>query len=221
MFLNKFTAFRNDDIFTKKMHWQEHEIRELLTIRGLEVIRRQITGTTKDSVVYNRVKKLLQDRGINRTHMQVITKLKSLRKQYYTYHREKILSGSDRVDWLFYELCHRAFGDSPGPGITVKRSRSPSPSFEPSPAAPTPPSSAVSEKPQPVEDNIWDGIEETEINEHLAPVEADDDNEEDLIPPEHPHPLRTSESCCVETLWRTAGVCGVLGPESHQAQGLV
>lgn len=170
------------------MHWREHEIIELLSIRGLEEIRRQITGTTRDSVVYNRVKKLLQERGINRTHMQVITKLKSLRRQYYAHHREKTLSGTDRVDWFFYELCHQAFGDSPSPGVTAKRSRSPSPSFEPLPAAPTPPPSAVSEKAQPAEEHsIWDSIVETEINEHMAPLEADDDdNDEDLIPPDPP-----------------------------------
>lgn len=174
------------------MHWREHEIVELLSIRGLEEIRRQITGTTRDSVVYNRVKKLLQERGINRTHMQVITKLKSLRRQYYAHHREKTLSGTDRVDWFFYELCHQAFGDSPNSGVTAKRSRTPSPSFEPLPAAPTPPPSAVSEKAQPTEEHsIWDNIVETEIDEHMAPLEADDDNDEDLIPPDPPRKSKT------------------------------
>lgn len=178
------------------MHWQNHEIMELLTIRGLEEIRGNITGTTRDSLVYNRMRKLLQDRGIHRTHMQLINKLKSLRRQYYAHHREKLLSGTDRVDWLFYELCHRAFGDSAGPGGTVKRSRSSSPTFLPLPAAPTPPSPAASEKAQPAEEHsIWDGIEETELHEHMAPLEADDDdNEEDLIPPDPPRKRKASSS---------------------------
>uniref|UniRef100_A0A3B3BM90 Myb/SANT-like DNA-binding domain-containing protein n=1 Tax=Oryzias melastigma TaxID=30732 RepID=A0A3B3BM90_ORYME len=65
-----------------KMHnWQENEIKELLLIRGSEAIRGQITGTVKDSVVYSRMTKLLAERGVHRTHMQVISKLKALRKQ--------------------------------------------------------------------------------------------------------------------------------------------
>lgn len=175
------------------MHWREHEIIELLSIRGLEEIRREITGTTRDSVVYNRVKKLLQERGINRTHMQVITKLKSLRRQYHAHRREKTISGTDHVDWFFYELCHQAFGDSPS---SAKRSRSPSPSpFEPLPAAPTPPSSAVSEKGQLTEEhNIWDGIVATEINEHMAPLEVDDDDDEELLAPDPSRKSKTREA---------------------------
>lgn len=176
------------------MHWRQHEVIELLSIRGLEEIRCEITGTTKDSVVYNRVKKLLQERGINRTHMQVISKLKSLRRQYHAHHREKAHGGADHVDWLFYELCHQAFGDSPNSSVTAKRSRSPSPSFEPLLAAPTPPSSAVSEKGQLAEEhNIWEGIVETQVNEHMATVEVEDDDiDEDLLPSDASRKSKTS-----------------------------
>lgn len=165
------------------MHnWQENEIKELLTIRASEAIRHQITGTVKDSVVYNRVSKLLAERGVYRTHMQVISKLKALRKQYSKYHQQKIRCGSDRVDWPFYEQCHRAFGNSPPVGNPVKRNRSPTP--PPSPPAPSPPS-VVSDKHRDVVVSLWDEVDDRDINKRLGPVEADDD-EEPL------HPIKTS-----------------------------
>lgn len=165
-------------------HWQDNEIKELLTIRASEAIRHQITGTVRDSVVYNRMRKLLAERGIHRTHMQVINKLKALRKQYSKYHQQKIRRGSNRVDWPFYEQCHRAFGNSPPVGNPVKRNRSPAPPPVPSPPAPHPPPSVVV--------SLWDEVDDREISKHLGPVEADDE-EEQYSPPEPPHPIKTSE----------------------------
>nr|XP_046253747.1 protocadherin-15-like isoform X2 [Scatophagus argus] len=179
------------------MHnWQENEIKELLTIRGSEAIRHQITGTVKDSVVYNRMTKLLAERGVYRSHMQVISKLKALRKQYTKYHQQKIRCGSDRVDWPFYEQCHRAFGNSPPLGNPVKRHRSPTPPSAPSPPPPPlppppPAPAAINEKHQDVVVSLWDEVDDREINKHLGPVEIDDD-EEEYSPSEQLHPIKTT-----------------------------
>ncbi|MEQ2263648.1 hypothetical protein XENORESO_010716 [Xenotaenia resolanae] len=111
----------------EKIHnWQENEIKQLLVIRGTEAIRSQIRGTVKDLVVYSRISKLLAVRGVYRTHMQVISKLKSLRKHYLRIREQKACCGNERVHWLFYELCHRAFFNSPM-GNPVKRPESPTP----------------------------------------------------------------------------------------------
>lgn len=162
------------------MHnWQENEIKELLTIRGSEAIRNQITGTVKDSVVYNRMTKLLAERGVYRSHMQVISKLKALRKQYIKYHQQKTRCGSDRVDWPFYEQCHRVFGNVPV-GNPVKRQRSPTPPPAPSPPSPPlpPQPPAISEEHQGIVVSLWDEVDEREINKHLGPVEAEDEEEQ-------------------------------------------
>ncbi|XP_041801883.1 uncharacterized protein LOC121612824 [Chelmon rostratus] len=174
------------------MHnWQENEIKELLTIRGSEAIRNQITGTVKDSVVYNRMTKLLAERGVYRSHMQVISKLKALRKQYIKYHQQKTRCGSDRVDWPFYEQCHRVFGNAPV-GNPLKRHRSPTPPPAPSPPSPPlpPPPPAISEEHQGVVVGLWDEVDEREINKHLGPVEAEDD-EEQYSPSEQLQPNNT------------------------------
>ncbi|GAA6229704.1 uncharacterized protein LOC108882486 [Lates japonicus] len=171
------------------MHnWQENEIKELLTIRGSEAIRHQITGTVKDSVVYNRMTKLLAERGVYRSHMQVISKLKALRKQYLKYHQQKTRCGSNRVDWPFYEQCHRVFGNAPVANPVVKRQRSPTPPLASSPPPPPPPPTppppppppppVLSEEHQEVVVGLWD-----EVDKHLGPVEAEDD-EDQYSPPE-------------------------------------
>lgn len=179
------------------MHnWQENEIKELLSLRGSDVIRNQITGTVKDSVVYQRMAKLLAERGVYRTHMQVISKLKALRKQYMKYHQQKTRCGTDRVDWPFYEQCHRAFGNSRA-GNLVKRNRSPTPppaSTPPPPPLPPPPPPppAMSEEHQEVVVGLWDEVDEREINKHLGPVEVEDD-EDQYSPPEQFRTINTGK----------------------------
>ncbi|XP_029291523.1 uncharacterized protein LOC115010833 [Cottoperca gobio] len=169
------------------MHnWQENEIKELLTIRGSEGIRAQITGTVKDSVVYSRMTKLLAERGVYRTHMQVISKLKALRKQYSKYYQQKTRCGSDRVDWPFYEQCHRVFGNTPEPdptGSPVKRQRSPTP--------PPPPPHSISEEHREVVVGLWDEVDDRELNKHLGTVEAEDE-EEQYSPSEQLQPINTT-----------------------------
>ncbi|KAM7404417.1 hypothetical protein PAMP_011762 [Pampus punctatissimus] len=170
------------------MHnWQENEINELLTIRGSEAIRNQITGTVKDSVVYGRMTKLLAERGVYRSHMQVISKLKALKKQYTKYHQQKSRCGSDHVDWPFYELCHRVFAKTPV-GTPVKRHRSPSPMLTASPPSPPPPPTAISEEHQEVVVGLWDQVDEAEIHKHLGPEEVEDE-EEQYSSSEHLQPI--------------------------------
>lgn len=40
-------------------HWQDCEVRELLAIRGEEEIRRQISGTVRDTVIYGNITGIL------------------------------------------------------------------------------------------------------------------------------------------------------------------
>ncbi|XP_074536776.1 uncharacterized protein LOC141798817 [Halichoeres trimaculatus] len=166
-----------------KVHnWQENEIRELLTIRASEQIRHLITGTVKDSVVYQRMSKLLSERGVYRTHMQVISKLKSLRKHYLRYHQQKVRTGCDRVNWPFYDLCHWAFGNGPA-GSPVKRHRSPSPPpARPPPQQlsppPPPPPLSINDEHHEVVVGLWDDVDDREINKHLGPVEPEDEEEQ-------------------------------------------
>ncbi|CAK6972910.1 uncharacterized protein LOC128357542 [Scomber scombrus] len=171
------------------MHnWQENEIKELLTIRGSEAIRNQITGTVKDSVVYNRMTRLLAERGVYRSHMQVISKLKALRKQYLKYHQLKIRCGSDRVDWPFYEQCHQVFSIAPSAN-PVKRQRSPTPpSASTPPSPPPPPQPAMGDEHQEVVVSLWDEVDDGEIQKQLGPVEAEED-EEQYSSSEHLQPI--------------------------------
>ncbi|XP_022062003.1 formin-1-like [Acanthochromis polyacanthus] len=188
------------------MHnWQENEIKELLIIRASEAVRNQITGTVKDSAVYNRMTKLLAEKGVFRSHMQVISKLKALRKQYSKYHQQKTRCGGDLIDWPFYELCHRAFANAPV-GNPVRRHRSPtssppppntattlplatSPSPPPPlpPPAPPPPNASREEHPEVVV-SLWDEVDNRDMNKHPGPV----DEEEHYSPTEHLHTINTN-----------------------------
>lgn len=86
----------------KNVHWHEHEIKELMAIRPSEGIRSSVTGTVKDGVVYSRVSKMLAEMGVYRTQVQVISKLKYLKKKYAIYHMQKLHSRYDRVHSPFY-----------------------------------------------------------------------------------------------------------------------
>lgn len=183
------------EIFHKMHNWQENEIEKLLTIRASDPIRHLITGTVKDSVVYQRMSKLLAERGVYRTHMQIISKLKALRKQYLKYHQLQLRCGSEHVTWPFYEQCHRAFGNGPLP---AKRPRSPSPpsprpppqQISPPPPQPPPPPLDMSDEHNEVVVGLWDEEDDKEIDKHLGPVEIEDQDER-YSPQEQLQPLNS------------------------------
>lgn len=139
--------------------------------------------------------KLLAERGVYRTHMQVISKLKALRKQYLKYHQLQLRCGSEHVTWPFYEQCHRAFGNGPLP---VKRSRSPSPpsarpppeQLSPPPPPPPPPPPDISDEHNEVVVGLWDEDDDKDIDKHLGPVETED--QDDRYSP--PEPLQSINS---------------------------
>ncbi|XP_071759265.2 uncharacterized protein LOC139914764 [Centroberyx gerrardi] len=154
-------------------NWRDNEIIELLSIRGREDIRTQITGTVKDSVVYNRMVRLLAERGVHRSHMQVVSKLKTLKRQYAKAHQQKARCGIDRTNWPFYEQCHSVFGNS----AVVNPVRRPgTPTATPT-ATPSPTPPACSEY-QEVEVHLWDEASEEEKKPILAPVEEDEEEQE-------------------------------------------
>ncbi|XP_075993510.1 uncharacterized protein LOC142988275 isoform X1 [Genypterus blacodes] len=176
------------------MHnWQENEIRELLSLRGSEQFRNQITGTVKDSVVYQRMAQLLAERGVQRSHMQVISKLKSLRKKYLK-HQQHPESLGPGPDWPFYDQCHQVFGKAAG-GSPGKRSRSPTP-------PPPPPTACIvkEEEDTDVVVGLWDEGDDEEIDKHLGPVEEEDelqDDSEHLRPITHAAPRKKKKKTTV------------------------
>ena len=95
------------------VHWQDEEVRQLLTIRAQAGISRQIVGTARDSVVYDQITKVLCERGIIRTKVQVNTKLKALKKQYQTLverNNSRRSGGSDHESWCYLSLCEPIWG---------------------------------------------------------------------------------------------------------------
>ncbi|TKS77274.1 hypothetical protein D9C73_011365 [Collichthys lucidus] len=75
--------------------------------------------------------------------------------------------------------CSNATGNAPA-GNQVKRHTSPTPlsASSPSPSPPLPPPPAVSEQHQEVVVGLWDEVDGREINKHLDPVKAEDDEEQ-------------------------------------------
>nr|XP_055074660.1 NADPH oxidase activator-like [Misgurnus anguillicaudatus] len=93
-------------------NWSEIETRELLSIRAEAEIVRQINGTVRDALVYERIKEKMHERGFMRKKSQVISKLKTLRKKFHQVHDSNNKSGSGRLDWPFYDLCYTIWGTS-------------------------------------------------------------------------------------------------------------
>ena len=83
-------------------HWGEEEIRVLLGLRAEESVERQLTGTVKDGPVFAELAKKMQERGYNRTKVQVINKLKNLKKKFNQVNDNNGRSGRGRQDWVFF-----------------------------------------------------------------------------------------------------------------------
>ncbi|KAK0151169.1 hypothetical protein N1851_007649 [Merluccius polli] len=47
---------------TQMQHWQDIKVRELLLIRREEEIRRQVTGTVRDTAIYKNISNMLSER---------------------------------------------------------------------------------------------------------------------------------------------------------------
>lgn len=92
-------------------NWRDDEIRELLAARA--GIAWQITGTARDSVVYDQLTKRLQERGLRRGKAQVITKLKSLKKTYHRFVQYNSCEGNKPRWWTYFQMCDDIWGADP------------------------------------------------------------------------------------------------------------
>ncbi|KAJ8353380.1 hypothetical protein SKAU_G00209470 [Synaphobranchus kaupii] len=93
-------------------NWSDSEIVELLIIRAEEEICRNLSGTVKDAVVYDKITTSLGARGIQRQKTQVISKLKYLRRQFLKMNDYHNTSGNDRVNWPYFQMCQAIWGNS-------------------------------------------------------------------------------------------------------------
>ncbi|KAJ0036503.1 hypothetical protein NQD34_005180 [Periophthalmus magnuspinnatus] len=91
--------------------WKDEEIRALLSVRADLGIVHQLHGTARDAVVYQQIARRLQDRGIKRTKMQVITKLKSLKKMYMSLVDDS-RPGVGREWWTYFQMCEDVWGEN-------------------------------------------------------------------------------------------------------------
>lgn len=89
-------------------NWKDSETKELLTIRSEEEIIRQLNGTVRDAVVYEKITQKLKERGVLREKTQIINKLKSLRKKFYQINQAPGQLG--KSDWPYFDMCHYIWG---------------------------------------------------------------------------------------------------------------
>ncbi|KAJ8387362.1 hypothetical protein AAFF_G00157390 [Aldrovandia affinis] len=93
-------------------NWTDSEIRELLSIRADHEINRQLCGTVRDAVVYDKITNILRERGVTRQKAQIISKLKSLRKKFLQMNDHHGNSGSGRLSWPYYDMCQSMWGNN-------------------------------------------------------------------------------------------------------------
>ncbi|XP_062389482.1 uncharacterized protein LOC134077862 [Sardina pilchardus] len=90
--------------------WKDQEICELLTIRADAEIVKQMKGTARDSVMYERITMRLQDQGIKKTRQQVNNKLKMLKRQYHKVVDHNNRSGNGWKTFPYFDLCEAIWG---------------------------------------------------------------------------------------------------------------
>ncbi|MCI4392111.1 hypothetical protein PGIGA_G00142090 [Pangasianodon gigas] len=89
-------------------NWKDSETKELLSIRSEEEIIRQLNGTVRDAVVYEKITQKLKERGVLREKTQVINKLKTLRKKFHQINQRSSQLG--KSDWPYFDMCHYIWG---------------------------------------------------------------------------------------------------------------
>lgn len=89
-------------------NWKDSETKELLSIRSEEEIIRQLNGTVRDAVVYEKITQKLKERGVLREKTQVINKLKTLRKKFHQIKQRNAQLGNS--DWPYFDMCHYIWG---------------------------------------------------------------------------------------------------------------
>ncbi|XP_076135530.1 uncharacterized protein LOC143118347 [Alosa pseudoharengus] len=90
--------------------WKDEEILELLSMRADDVVMEQMKGTARDTLMYDRIGRQLEAKGIARTKAQIITKLKALKRQYTYVVDHNNNSGNDRKLFQYYSLCDAIWG---------------------------------------------------------------------------------------------------------------
>lgn len=101
---------QNTDERRRMATWKDQEVRELLTIRADAEIVKQMQGTARDAVMYERITALLEDQGIKKTKQQVNNKLKMLKRQYHQVVDHNNRSGNGRKTFPYYDLCEAIWG---------------------------------------------------------------------------------------------------------------
>ncbi|KAL2087199.1 hypothetical protein ACEWY4_018258 [Coilia grayii] len=93
-------------------HWGENEIQVLLTLRAEDAIHGHLSGTVKDGPLFEGLAKKMGKAGFQRTKVQIINKLKSLRKTYHKINDHSGRNGRGRLDWPHFDICQDIGGRS-------------------------------------------------------------------------------------------------------------
>ncbi|XP_075993512.1 uncharacterized protein LOC142988275 isoform X3 [Genypterus blacodes] len=87
-------------------NWTDAETRALLFIRADGGVHRQLSGTVRDTAVYEKMAESMRARGHRRGKSQVITKLKILRRKFNQLSQQ----GGGWAEWPYFEMCQRIWG---------------------------------------------------------------------------------------------------------------
>ncbi|XP_057691903.1 uncharacterized protein LOC130915813 [Corythoichthys intestinalis] len=91
-------------------NWTDSEIRLLLDITAEKETVKMFNGTSRDAVIYDRITRKVREAGVHRTKTQVVNKLKTMKRRYHAVVDHNRKSGTERLDFLYYEQCDAIWG---------------------------------------------------------------------------------------------------------------
>ncbi|XP_048677132.2 myb/SANT-like DNA-binding domain-containing protein 7 [Caretta caretta] len=93
--------------------WTKREVLELIAVWGDESVLSEFCSKRRNAKIFEKISKVMKDRGYNRVPQQYRVKLKELRQAYQKTQEANTRSGSEPQTCHFYDELHTILGSAP------------------------------------------------------------------------------------------------------------
>ena len=93
--------------------WRDEEVFQLVDFWSDDVIQCQLEGCKRNKDVYEKISKLMQEKGYTKTAVQCREKIKKLKGEYRKIKDQHNKTGTGRKKWRFHDALDSVLGNKP------------------------------------------------------------------------------------------------------------